>query len=238
MNEVLRVVIADDDELVAELLSLACRRRGVTVVGQASTSEELVRICMEATPDVVVIADRLGAIPVEACLEALVSAPSMTKARVVVLSHDPSPERLGSVLADDVYGYFSEEAAPDEVVNGVVAVARGQVALDPAITSTIVSQWRRMRSQPIHLGNRRSAPLTPREHDILRAMVDGLAAKAIAVRLGVALKTVENHKIRVFDKLGVRTQAQAVTMAFALGLAPSPSPAADDAGRASPVPDP
>ncbi len=54
-------------------------------------------------------------------------------------------------------------------------------------------------------------------------MAEGLAAKAIASRLGVALKTVENHKIRVFNKMGVRTQAQAVSVAFALGLTSTPS---------------
>ena len=231
MTDAPRVVIADDDELVAQMLSLACGRRGVTVVGQASTCEDLLRVCMQATPDVAVVADHLGAVPVENCVRGLLRS----KARVIVLSLDPSPERLGSLLAEDVHGYFSYDAAPDEVVNGIIAVARGEVALNPAVTSTIVGQWRRMRSQPINLGFRRSGPLTPREHDILRAMADGLAAKAIAARLGLALKTVENHKIRVFDKLGVRTQAQAVSMAFALGLAKAPSPGHDGAGGASHV---
>lgn len=226
MTESPRVVIADDSALLAEMLSLACRRRGVTVVGRASSLEGLLRVCLEARPEVAVIADHLGAIPVEACLQAL----SPSKARLIVLSHDPSPARLGSLFADNVDGYFSYDAGPDEVANGVLAVARGHVALNPAMMSMIVRQWRRMRSQPAHLGLRRRGPLTPREHDVLCAMTDGLAAKAIAVRLGVALKTVENHKIRVFEKLGVRTQAQAVTMAFALGLATAPS-GRDHGGR-------
>ena len=49
-------------------------------------------------------------------------------------------------------------------------------------------------------------------------MADGLATKAIATKLGVALKTVENHKIRIFDKLGVRTQAEAVSLAIGHSL--------------------
>ncbi len=49
-------------------------------------------------------------------------------------------------------------------------------------------------------------------------MSKGLATKAIAIELGVAIKTVENHKIRVFEKLGVRTQAQAITVAMSFGL--------------------
>src|SRR5436305_1144934 len=64
--------------------------------------------------------------------------------------------------------------------------------------------------------------LTPRELDVLEAMSDGLATKAIASRLGVATKTVENHKVRIFDKLGVRTQAQAVSLAIGHGLLSRP----------------
>jgi len=190
MSDSPRVVIADDDALVVQVLSLACARRGVTVVGWVFTCEELMQVCLETAPDVAVIADDLEGVPVEACLDGLLPS----AARVIVLSHDPSPERLGSLLALDVGGYFSYDAGPDEVASGILAVARGQVALNPAVISTIVSQWRRMRSQPIQLGIRRSGPLTPREHDVLRAMADGLAAKAIAARLGVALKTVENQR--------------------------------------------
>jgi DNA-binding NarL/FixJ family response regulator len=55
---------------------------------------------------------------------------------------------------------------------------------------------------------------------VLKAMAEGLAAKGIARRLGVATKTVENHKVRVFDKLGVRNHAQAVSVAITHGLIP------------------
>jgi DNA-binding NarL/FixJ family response regulator len=95
------------------------------------------------------------------------------------------------------------------------------MALNPPVVTLILEQWRRLRAQPVQFGARRRPVLTPRELDVLAAMTEGLAAKAIAARLGVALKTVENHKIRVFDKLGVRTQAHAVTVAMAYGLAPA-----------------
>jgi two-component system nitrate/nitrite response regulator NarL len=83
--------------------------------------------------------------------------------------------------------------------------------------STILSQWRSLRLQGSAAPFRRSE-LTPREEQVLEAMVEGLAAKAIAKRLGVATKTVENHKIRIFDKLGVRTHAQAVSLTIGQGL--------------------
>jgi DNA-binding CsgD family transcriptional regulator len=74
------------------------------------------------------------------------------------------------------------------------------------------------------------ASLTVREHDVLVAMADGLPAKSIARRLGMAVKTVENHKIRIYDKLGVRTQAHAVAVAIGQGLLADRRMASADAG--------
>lgn len=220
------VVIAHGNDLVRDMLGLACARGGVLVVGEAQSYPELVRTCVAAHPDVALAADRLADAMVEDSLAALVD----TGARMIILSADPSPERLGQLLARDLCGYLSHDAGPDEVVGAIKAVARGEVALNPEVLGTIVHQWRRLRAQPVSVGSRRRPALTPRELDILTAMTDGLAAKAIAARLGVALKTVENHKIRIFEKLGVRSHAHAVTVALAYGLAGTPATETDDPG--------
>ncbi len=106
------------------------------------------------------------------------------------------------------------------MVGAIIAVGRGEVALNPEVLSTILHQWRRLRAQPVSVGSRRRPALTPRELDILAAMSDGLAAKAIAARLGVALKTVENHKIRIFEKLGVCRSPAAWDRVSASGMGP------------------
>ena len=83
-------------------------------------------------------------------------------------------------------------------------------------------------------GKATSRPKTPSK----MAMAEGMATKTIARHLGVAIKTVENHKIRIFDKLGVRTQAHAVSVAIGHGLlttAPRRDPAAPAAGGFPPV---
>lgn len=219
------VVIAHDDDLVREMLRLACDRGGVQVVGEALSYDDLLYLCAGVAPEVTVVGDQLEGRPVEEVVASLVG----TGTKVIVLSADPSPDRLGHLLARDLCGYLSHDACPDEVVGAIHAVARGEVALNPEVLTTILHQWRRLRAQPVSVGSRRRPALTPRELDILTAMSDGLAAKAIAVRLGVALKTVENHKIRIFEKLGVRSHAHAVTVAMAYGLAGSPSQVLDDA---------
>ena len=221
MAQMPRVVIAHDDELLLDVLAHTCGHHGIEVLGTVGGYEDLLAACAERAPDVALAADRIGGSPVEEVLDRL----AVLDARVILLSGDSSPDRMSHLLARDVHGYISHDAGPDELVTAICAVARGEMAVNPAALTPILQQWRRLRAQPVQLGTRRRPVLTPRELDILAAMTDGLAAKAIASRLGVALKTVENHKIRVFEKLGVRSQAHAVTVAMAYGLAPAGSTA-------------
>ena len=211
------VTIAHDDALVLDVLALTCAGNGIEVLDMVGDYEELLARCVGRRPDVVVVADRIDGVPVEDVLDRVAAL----DARIIVLSNDASPDRLAQLLARDIFGLLSHDAGPDDVISAICAVARGEMALNPSVLTLILQQWRRLRAQPTQLGARRRPVLTPRELDILAAMTDGLAAKAIAARLGVALKTVENHKIRVFEKLGVRSQAHAVTVAMAYGLAPA-----------------
>jgi DNA-binding NarL/FixJ family response regulator len=210
-----RVLIADPNALVRSLLRTALLQGDVTVIAETGTIAELLELCATEQPDVVVTNSDLDGGVIDPHVIALVDDGS----RVIVLTRDPSPERLTALLAAGVSGYLLREVDPDAVVDAVHAVARGDIALHPVAASTVVDQWRRMRVSAggSTVGNQRLA-LTPREVDVLAAMADGLSTKGIARRLGVAVKTVENHKTRVFDKLGVRTQAHAVATAIGQGL--------------------
>lgn len=215
-----RVLVAEQDVLVRDILREAFGRAGIDVVAEVDTADALRRLSAALRPAVVVMSDRLDGEPVDCAVADVLTA----GAKIVVLSADPSPDRLAALLADGVSGYLLHDADPEEVVAAVLAVARGAAALNPTAAAMILSQWRRLRSQP-GAGERRISPLTPREHDVLAALVDGLPTKGIALRLSMATKTVENHKIRIFDKLGVRTQAHAVSVAISAGLVPQPAPA-------------
>lgn len=211
----LTALIAHDDRLLVEVLDAACARRGVTIVGFTASPGELPAMYARLQPDVVVCADRFGEVAVEEVLNALLSV----GARVIVLTADPSTERTVALLGRDIRGCCCYEAAPDDMAEAIVAVAQGAAALTPTVAHQLLEEWR--RSQRVEL---RRPELTPREREILAAMTEGLGGKAIASRLGVALKTVENHKLRLFGKLGVRTQAQAVSVALTMGLTAPPVP--------------
>jgi DNA-binding NarL/FixJ family response regulator len=113
-----------------------------------------------------------------------------------------------------------DDSSPLEIATGVQAVVRGGMALNPTVAVTLVQHWSRLRQEVARSDARIGRTLTPRESEVLEAMTEGLSTKAIARRLGVAYKTVENHKIRVFEKLQVRTHAHAVSVAIELQLVP------------------
>ncbi|MGH8998290.1 MAG: response regulator transcription factor, partial [Acidimicrobiia bacterium] len=183
---------------------------------------ELAKRVRSAAPDVVLTeATFADGSAVEACLDELVAS----GARVAVICDDPSPERLTGILARGACAYLRSDTSPLDLVDAVVDVAEGHTVLHPWATATVMDQWRRMRAGGGGgLGRTAGSALTAREAEVLAAMVDGLATKAIARRLGVAVKTVENHKIRIFDKLGVRTQAGAVALAISHGLLSDAAP--------------
>lgn len=207
-----RAVVIDPNPLVRSVLRVVLTNRKVRVVGEGSSLVELLDLCHEEGADVVVTDCDLP----DGQIDGHVGELRAAGVAVVVFGTDRSPERLTSLLHAGVDGFLLRDAEPESVADSVAAVAGGQVALHPAAAATIVDQWRRLRAEPTPIADRTA--LTPRERDVLEAMVDGLATKAIAHRLGVATKTVENHKIRVFDKLGVRTQAHAVAIAINNGL--------------------
>jgi DNA-binding NarL/FixJ family response regulator len=215
-----RVVIAHRSTLVRDVLRLRGVQKDVLVVGEANDAADLLDLCASEHPDVALAeATFEDGTEIEACLPQLLAE----GARVGVICDDPSPERLTRILALGASGYLRSDASPDAVVEAVTTLAGGAAVLEPTAAGTLLEQWRGLRDGGSGTHGTGMPDLTARETDVLAAMADGLSTKAVALRLGVALKTVENHKIRVFDKLGVRTQAAAVSYAITHGLLATPS---------------
>jgi DNA-binding NarL/FixJ family response regulator len=209
------VLVAEGNALERDIIVSICKEKGINVVVGPSTGAELIEVCHRLRPRIVVAPDRFGSQPIDKFLPEIL----LLGIRVILMSSaEPSHERLSTLLGYGIHGYMSHEATPDEVAIGLQAVARGAVSIDHTTAAIVLQQWRGFRTRLDSRLDLGLGSLTGREEDVLRAMTRGLATKAIARELGVAIKTVENHKIRVFSKLAVRTQAQAVTVALNHGL--------------------
>lgn len=209
------VYVALDDRMVADLVSDHLERSGFAVSRHPGAAGS--RWPREAG---VVLMDLSDDRPLDVVLREVLAV----GAKAIVLDVDASPETMMRCLLSGASGYvLLQEVEPDQLVRSVRQVAGGGAALHPGAAAVVLQQWRALRGEPDAL--RPQAALTDREREVLRAFADGLATKAVATRLGVAAKTVENHKTRIFTKLGARNQAHAVGIAVEHGLLVEHEPA-------------
>ena len=213
-TETISVVVAHEDTLPREILAQACTIKPVALVGCCATPQELIERCATMTPDVVVVSETI-----DPAIDDLVEAVRCTSRFIIMVGEYPSPDRLLDFLGRGLQGHFLYDTSPAELAAGIQAVASGVVVINPAEVNMLVERWRWLQSDASPAGNGMVSTLTPREHDVLVAMAEGLSTKAVARRLGVAFKTIENHKNPASStKLHVRTHAQAVSMAITYGL--------------------
>ena len=110
-------------------------------------------------------------------------------------------------------GYLLKQSAAQELPESIRVVARGETALSPAVARLLLRQVRRGRER-----ERNRDTLTERERQVLGELAAGRTSKEIARTLGVAAKTVDNHRARILHKLGATNTAAAVQLAYREGL--------------------
>lgn len=197
------VVVAHDHRFVAPELA---RSAELEVVADTSFGAVAVALCELVVPDVVVIGEWLADGVVDQFLPSLLRRGT----RVMVVADGADQRRLVQLVELGASSVCAMDGSAESVRNAVVDVAAGGCVVPPPVASSIIGEWRLGRVQG---GGREVAGgLTEREIEVLGAMVDGLSTKAVGRLLGLATKTVENHKTHIFSKLGVRTQAQAVAL--------------------------
>jgi len=204
---VIRVLVADDHPIVrGGIVALLESADDVDVVGTAGTGLEAVRLAGELTPDVVLMDLRMPELDgAEATARILAEQSGI---RVVVLTTYETDDAILSAIEAGASGYLLKAAPEQEVLAGIRAVARGEVAIAPRIAALLVDRVAR------------PAPpaLTPRETEVLRLVADGLSNRRIGESLHLGEATVKTHLLHVFAKLEVDDRTRAVTKAMELGL--------------------
>jgi DNA-binding NarL/FixJ family response regulator len=218
-----RVVLADDQRVVRDgLAMLLGLLPGIEVVGAAGDGEEAVRLAVARAADVVLMDLRMPRVDgIEATRRLQDARP---QARVIALTTYADEPTVLSALRAGARGYLTKDAGAEEISRAIMAVARGEAALDHAVQHHVLTAALQGPDAALPDG------LTPREAEVLTLIADGLTNTEIAERLVVSPATVKSHVNRLFAKAGVRDRAQAVAYAYRSGLAPgaggtsSPSP--------------
>jgi NarL family two-component system response regulator LiaR len=209
MAAAIRLLIVDDHAVVRQGLRGFLRlQEGIEVVGEAASGAEAVDIAGTASPDVVlldlVMPDGNGIGALSRLLEV---APG---ARVLVLTSFADDAQVFAAMAAGASGYLLKDIDPQALADAIRDVHAGRPALHPSVAARLMRQG----ATPGIAHD----DLTARERDVLRLMVEGLANKQIAQRLGIGEKTIKTHVSRVLAKLGVADRTQAAVLAIRQGL--------------------
>ena len=202
------VLIADDHELIRMGIGeFLANQPDVEVVGTASDGSAAVEMASTLHPDIVLMDLAMPEIDgVEATRRIASELPDV---RVLVLTSFSDRERILDAVDAGAVGYLLKDAAPDELLRGIRAVARGESPLSPKAAQALVAA----RKERIEVRD-----LSPRETEVLILVANGLANKQIAQRLGISEKTVKAHLVSVFQRIGVADRTQAAIWAHRRGL--------------------
>ena len=206
-----RVLLADDHRIVAEGLKSLLEAE-FELVGVAEDGRAMVEAAKRLRPDVIV-ADI--SMPHLSGLDALAQLKADDpNVRVVFLTMHGEVAYARRALAEGASGFVVKHSAPAELVLAIRAALAGKTYIAPALAGELFqAAGRESLQQP-------GSELTPRQREILQLLAEGRSAKEIAAVLGISARTVEFHKYRMMEALGLHTNAELVHFAIKHGIVP------------------
>jgi DNA-binding NarL/FixJ family response regulator len=219
---VIRVMVVDDQEVIrAGLRSIIGAHPELEVVAEAGDGLAVLRQLDDARPDVVLMDLRMPGIDgVEATRRIRLASPA-EHVRILVLTTFDQDENVLRALRAGADGFLSKGAGPTELTDAILSVAAGSPALSPSAVSAVVEhvvQQRTVMVDPALAA--RFAQLTPREREVVGAIVSGLDNGQIAEQFFLSPFTVKTHANRAMTKVGARDRGQLVAMAVRAGITP------------------
>jgi DNA-binding NarL/FixJ family response regulator len=213
----IRVILADDHQVVRQGIRQFLVAAGIEVVAEAEDGEQAIQFIEQRRPDVVVLDIRM---PHKNGIEVarIVRERGLSVGLLVLTAYDDDPFVLAALEAG-VNGYVLKTADAEEIVQAVRAVHQGVSVLDPEIVPKLM---RTLAATP--QATLPDEQITDREQDVLQLAARGLTNKAIGLSLGISDRTVQGHLRKIFEKLGVASRTEAVVRASQMGLVELPPP--------------
>jgi DNA-binding NarL/FixJ family response regulator len=210
----IRVLLVDDNAIVRRgIASLLAESAEIEVVGEAADGREAVARAAELRPDVVCLDVRM---PVMDGVAA--AGPLSEKAKVLMLSYSDERHLVTGAIRNGAAGYLVHgRFEPEELEQRIVAVARGEMVLSPAVTPAVFDVLRRAPGSDNDSRQEGLGALTAREREILNLLARGRSNRDIAEELFITNKTVKNHLSRIYEKIGVHSRAEAIALWLGVG---------------------
>ncbi len=205
-NRKVRVVVGDDHPIYRDGIVAALNRSEQTeVVTAVADGQAALAAIVEHAPDVALLDYKMPG------LDGIAVAHAVTRdglsTRVLLLSATTEGSVVYKAIQDGAAGYLSKDSDRDEIVNAVVACARGEKVLPPDLVTSLATQ--------VHRHAQTHGPLlSERERQTLRMIADGKTVRDMAKELFLAETTIKTHIRRLYEKLGVSDRGAAVAYAM------------------------
>jgi two-component system response regulator NreC len=208
----IRLLVADDHVVLrAGLRMLLDVQHDITVAGEAGDGAEVLRKARELQPDVVLMDLTMPGPPSGDVIRQVLRACPQT--RVLVLTMHDDPAYLASAMAAGAAGYVVKKVADSELLSAIRAVHAGRTFVD--LTQSLDTA---PRAAPAAAKAERPKDLSRRESEVLRLLAQGYSNQQIATQIKVSVKTVETHRTRLSEKLGLKGRAELYRFAVESGL--------------------
>ncbi|MGW3606699.1 response regulator [Micromonospora sp. NPDC005161] len=217
----IRVLLADDQALVrAGFRSLLDSADDIEVVGEATNGGQAIALTRQLRPDVVLMDIQMPDVDGVTATRRITDDRHLSAVRVVVLTTFAQEENVFAALRSGASGFLVKDIEPDELLQAVRVIARGDALLSPAVTRMVIARsagvaqpQARPRPESLEL-----ALLTTREREVVRLVAEGMSNDDIADHLVVSPLTAKTHVSRAMVKVGARDRAQLVVFAYQSGL--------------------
>jgi DNA-binding NarL/FixJ family response regulator len=209
----LRIVLADDHAIVREgLRALINREPDMEVIGEAADGRSAIDVTNRLKPDVVVMDVTMPVMTgTNATRELIWRNPDL---KILALTVHEERSYLRELLEAGASGYLLKRVAADELVHAIRRVAEGGVYVDGRLIPDVLDRFFRSPGREAAVAGK---ALTPREEEVMRLIARGHSNKEIAAQISVSVKTVETHKARASEKLGIHNRAGIVRYAMQQG---------------------
>lgn len=216
----MRILLADDHGIVRRgMRALLETEPGIEVVGEAADGREALRLCEELQPDIAILDVAMPQLNgLDVASQAIRRLPQL---KVIILSMYNDEAYIIRALLAGARSYLLKEATEDDLLPAVRAVAEGKSYFSPAISRILLNDYvRQLRQRGIQ---DTWELLTAREREVMQLLAEGNTNKEVAGLLGIGVSTVDTHRVKIMQKLGLRTFADLVLYAVRKGIVHSGS---------------
>jgi NarL family two-component system response regulator LiaR len=212
MSEVIRVLIVDDHTIVRKgIRALLAEIAGIEVVGEAADGQAAIAQAERLCPDVILMdlaMPRLDGIEATCQIKA-----SQPESRILVMTSFATDDKVLPAIKAGALGYLLKESAPEDLVQAIHQIHRGESSLHPTIARKVLQEITHPADRPPTPN-----PLTRREAEVLLLVAQGLSNQDIAGKLHISDPTVRSHVSNIMSKLHLATRIQAALYALREGL--------------------